>query len=326
MAFNLGSLTAYVVENADQLLVKSIFGAKTVDLIETEGTMLTGVKYAEKINMLASDAIFQDGSGCTRTSSGTTTITQRVIQVAPIAVIEDLCVNDLNKYYLSTALKPGSNNNALPNVFEEKYTDLKAMSVAKQLEIAVWQGDTTSGNANLSKFDGFIKIIDAAGNAIPSNLAKYITGGPVLVATGITSANVKDIVNSMWLALPADIQGYDDIRIMCGWDTFYTYIQSYTAQNLFNFAPTGSEVSIENGTVIIPGTNYKLTAVHGLDTTNRLYSGRMYNFVGATDMLDDDEKWNLIPDQFNDYLRFKVYFKFGVQVAFPDQIVTFKLQ
>jgi len=325
MAFNVTGLTNYVAENEQELLVKSVFGARTVDLLESEGTMMTGVKYAEKINLMATDAIFQDGSGCARTSSGTTTITQRQINVAPIAVIEDLCINDLNKIYLSKALKGGSNNNAMPTAFETAYTDTKAANVAKQLEIAVWQGDTTSGNANLKPFDGYIKIIDAAGTAINANQAKYVTGGPIATGTGITTANVKDIVNSMWMALPADIQGQDDIRIFCGWDTLYIFINAFTQQNLFNFAPTGNEVSIDNGVLIIPGTNYRLTAVHGLDGTNRLYSARMYNFVAATDMLDDDERWELLPDQFNDYLRFKVYFKFGVQVAFPDQIVTFKL-
>jgi hypothetical protein len=244
--------------------------------------------------------------------------------VAPIAVVEDLCINDLNDYYLNKGMQAGYNNK-LPTAFETKYTDAKADTVAKQLEIAVWQGDTTSGNANLNKFDGYIKIIDAAGTAIPANTAGLITGGPIGTGTGITRTNVKAIVDAMWLALPADIQGYDDIRIFCGWDVFYKFISAFTDQNLFNFAPTGSEVSIDNGVVIIPGTNYRLTAVHGLDGTNRLFSTRMYNLVAATDMRDEEERWELIPDQFNDYLRWKVYFRFGVQIAFPDQIVSFKL-
>jgi hypothetical protein len=323
MAFSVGTLTAYVQENENELLVKSILKARTVDLLIQEGTYQQGVKTSSKINLLSTDSIFQSGANCLRTPSGTTTITQRPLNVVPIAVVEDLCIADLDAGFMQKKLKKGWDN-SLP--FEAQYAEAKADTVAKQIEIAVWQGDTTSGNANLNKFDGFIKIIDAAGTAINANTTAFgVTGAPVATGTGIVAANVKSIINAMWLALPADIQGYDDIRIFCGWDVFYKYINAYTDQNLFNFAPTGSEVSIENGVVIIPGTNYKLTAVHGLDGTNRLFAARMYNFVVGTDLEHEEEKWKLMPDQFDNYLRFQMFFRLGVQVAFPDQIVSFKL-
>lgn len=324
MAFSVGTLTSYVRENENLLLTKSIFEAETAKIILNESTVMPGVKYKEKINLMATDAIFQDGTGCTTTSSGTTTLTQREVTVGNIAVVEDLCIEDLVTVYMSKKLKAGSWDNSMP--FEQEYSDYKAKTVAKQLEIAIWQGDTTSLNANLNKFDGLIKLIDAAGTATAANSATYISSGaPIASGTGITTSNVKGIVNAMWLALPADIQGYDDIRIFCGWDTFYKFINAFTDQNLFNFAPTGKEVMVESGEVRIPGTNYKLTAVHGLDSTNRLFATRMYNIVAATDLESDLEKWELIPDQFDEYLRFKVKFRFGVNVAFPDQIVSFKL-
>ena len=321
MALVVSSLTDYVIENEAQLLAKSLFGAKTSDLIRTEGTVMTGVKFAQKINLLDTDAIFQSGTGCTRTSSGTTNITQRTVTIGDIAVVEDICVKTLNNKYTSKALAGGSETNKLP--FESEYTDLKAATIAKQLEVAIWQGDTSHGNANLSKFDGLLKLIDAA-SPVLANVAAYNGTGVISAGTGITTSNVKAIVNSMWLALPADITGADDIRIFCGWDTFNKYINSYTDQNLFNFAPTGSEVSAANGVVIIPGTNYKLTAVHGLDATSRLIAARMSNVFAGTDLEGEEDKFTLMEDQFKDYLRFKVHFKYGVNVAFPDQVVSFK--
>lgn len=317
-------LTDYVHENDEILLVKSMFGGKTADLVANEGNLMTGVKFAEKIAILATDAIFQDGTGCTRVSSGTTSLSQRTVTVGNIAVVEDICVADLDKKFTSRKLAKGSNNNKLP--FEQEYSDLKAATVAKQLEIAIWQGDTTHGNANLNKFDGYIKIIDAAGTAINANVPAYIAAGaPIAVGTGITPANVKAVVNAMWLSLPADIAGQDDVRIFCGWDTFNKFINAFTDQNLFNFAPTGSEIKAENGEVKIPGTTYTLTAVHGLDGTNRLFGLRMSNMVEATDLENEEEDFSMMEDQFKDYLRFKVKFKFGVQVGFPDQITSFKL-
>lgn len=323
MALSVSSLTSYIIENEDLLVVKSLFGGKTSDLIRSEGTVMTGVKFAEKINILATDAIFQNGTGCTRVSSGNTSLTQRQVTIGEIAVVEDICVKTLNTVYMSKKLAKGSDVNTLP--FEQEYSDLKAATVAKQLEIAIWQGDTTSLNANLSRFDGLIKLIDAAGTAVQANATAYLGTSAILAVTGFISTNIKAAVNSMWLALKADVTGQDDIRIFCGWDVFNKFINAFTDQNLFNFAPTGSEVSAANGVVIIPGTNYRLTAVHGLDGTNRMFSMRMSNLFAGVDLENEYESFSMMEDQFKDYLRFKVQFKYGVNVAFPDEIVTFTL-
>jgi len=77
--------------------------------------------------------------------------------------------------------------------------------------------------------------------------------------------------------------------------------------------------------VIIPGTNYKLTAVHGLDGTNRLFALRMSNIFLGVDLENEEDKFEMMEDQFKDYIRFKVQFKQGINVAFPDEIVSFKL-
>lgn len=318
MSLNVGSLVSYVIENENLLVIKSIFGARTADLIREEGNVLTGVKFAEQINILDSDAIFQNGDGCTRVSSGTTSLTQRKVTVGAVAVVEDICVKTLRTTYMSKKLTKGSDENTIP--FEKEYTDLKSTTVAKQVEIALWQGDTASGNANLSRFDGLIKQIDTAAVSVNANP----TG--ITVGTGIVAANVKAIVDNMWLLLPADVKGQDGIRIFCGWDDFGTYLAAYRDQNLFNFSANGSEVKATNGEVVIPGTNYKLTAVHGLDGTHRLFSIRMSNIWEGTDIEDEEStNWSIMEDQFKDFLRYKVQFKMGVNVAFPNEIVSFKL-
>ncbi|MFT3679428.1 MAG: hypothetical protein QM791_04095 [Ferruginibacter sp.] len=324
MAFDVSTLTDYVIENETALYTKSLFGARTADLIMESGNVMTGVKNAEQINILGTDAIFQNGDSCTRTSSGTTTVTQRKVTVGAITVVEDWCVKTLRKKYTGKALPKGSDENSF--AFEKDLVDLKAGTIAEQLEIALWQGDTGSGDANLNRFDGFVKLIDAAASSVGANSATYIaSGAPIASSTGITLSNVKGIVNAMWLALPARVAGKDDVRIFCGWDTFNKYVNAYTDQNLFNFAPSGSEVSAENGVVIIPGTNYKLTAVHGLDGTNRLFGMRLSNMYMGTDLENEEEKFSVLPDQFKNYLHFQADFKAGVNVAFPNEISQFKL-
>lgn len=325
MAISLSTLTDYVIEKENELVVKSLFDGRTSDLIRSEGTVQTGVKFAEQVNVLTTDAIFQNGEGCTRTSSGTTSVSQRKIVIGDIVVVEDLCVKTLNKKYLSKALAAGSNTNVLP--FEQELTDLKSAMIAEQLEIAIWQGNLLSaGDSTNARFDGYVIIIDGAGNAIPANTAALgVTGGPVSTATGIVASNVVSIVNAMWLGLPARVQGKKDVRIFCGWDVFYKYVAAYTALNLFAFAPKGNEVGAEGGEIVIPGTNYKLTAVHGLDGTSRLFSIRMSNMFAGVDLQGEEDTFRMQPDQYNDFLHFDAHFKYGVQVAFPAEIVQFKL-
>ena len=319
MSLDVSTLVDYVIENQDLLVSKSLFSGRTVDLIAAEGNVMTGVKFAEQINILSTDAIFQNGAGCTRTPSGTTSITQRKVTVGEVAVVEDICVKTLNKKYLSKKLAAGSIAEKQKIPFEKEYTDLKAGTISEQLEVAIWQGDTDSVNENLKRFDGYIKLIDAAGSAVNGNPTGITTG------TGITTANVKGIVSGIWTLLPARIQGKSDVRIFCGWDVFALFVSAYTDANLFNFAPSGTEVKAEIGEVVIPGTYYKLTAVHGLDGTDRLFAMRTSNMFAGVDMENEEEKWEILPDQFKNYLRFNAEFKYGVNVAFPDEIVEFTL-
>lgn len=317
MAYDVSALTNYTKENEAQLTTRSLFGAKTLKIVYAEGTVMTGVKSSEKINEMSTDAIFQNGGACGFTSSGNTVFTQRTVTVGKIKVNEALCPATLETKYTQKALKAGSRNDSIP--FEQEYSELKAGITSEQLEVAAWQGDTAHGNVNLNKFDGYIKLID--------NSAAAVNGNPtgITVATGITVSNVKAIVNGVWAKLPARVQGKDDVRIFCGWDIFVLFIQAYTDANLFNFAPGGKEVAEASGEVIIPGTFYKLTAVHGLDGTNRLFALRTSNMYIGTDLENEEEKFEIFFAKEADEVRYVNVFKYGVQVAYPDEIVSFKL-
>lgn len=317
MAYNVSALTDYTIENQELLVMKSLFGSRTMQLIQAEGNVMTGVKSSEKINILDTDATFQTGGTCGFLSSGSTTFTQRTVTVGKIKVNESLCPKALEAKYTQKALQVGSRYDKIP--FEEQYTNQKAGKIAEQLETAFWKGDTSSSDANLNKFDGLIKLLDAA--------ATYANGNPsgITTATGITASNVKGIVANMWIQMRAAMMGKEDIRIFCGWDTFNLFISAYTDLNLFHFAPAGSEVSAANGEVIVPGTNYKLTAVHGLDGTNRLFTIRMSNIFLGTDLENEEERWEIFFAKEADEIRFIVEFKDGINVAFPDEVVSFKL-
>ena len=71
MSFNISALSNYTIENQDLLVTSAVLGAKTATLIKNQGNVMVGVKSAEKINIMDTDAVFQAGGTCGFNASGT---------------------------------------------------------------------------------------------------------------------------------------------------------------------------------------------------------------------------------------------------------------
>jgi len=317
MAFSVSSLADYTRENEALLVTNSVLGAKTAALIKSSGNVMVGVKSSEQINVMDTDAFFQAGGTCGFNASGTTSFTQRPVVVGKIKVNEALCPKALEAKYLQKALPTGSRYDSIP--FEQEYSDKKASVIAAQLETAIWQGSLLSADGNLNKFKGFIRhSLEASASIIAANTSTYISGGPV---ASITSANVIAVFDAVYLAIPAKVVAKDDMTIFCGQDLFRTY--TIALKNSANFhyqidAKADSEF-------ILPGTSIKVIAVAGLNGTNKIYACRLSNMFLGTDLLNEEEKFEIFYAKEADEVRFVSEFKMGVNFAFPDEWVEFKL-
>jgi hypothetical protein len=311
MAFSISTLTNYTKENEAQLVTSSVLGAKTAALIKSAGNVMVGVKSAETINVMDTDAFFQAGGTCGWNASGTTSFTQRTVTVGKIKVQEALCPKTLESKYLQKALPTGSQYDSIP--FEQDYSDKKAKTIASQLETALWQGDTTSANGNLNKFDGLVKLIGAASGVVDANVSGYISGAPL---SSISSTNVVSLFDGIYKAIPAKVVSADDMVIVCGMDTFRTYTIALKNANMFNYAFDGKADS----EFTLPGTNIKVIALQGLNGTNDVYALRLSNMFLGTDLLNEEEKFEIFFAKEADEVRFAAEFKMGVNIAFPDEI------
>ena len=316
MAFDVSALAAYTEQNEALLVTDSVLGAKTAALIKSAGNVMVGVKSAETINIMDTDAIFQAGGSCGFTASGSTTFTQRTVTVGKIKVNESLCPKDLEAKYLQKALPTGSMYDSIP--FEQEFADKKAKTIAAQLETSLWQGDTTSGNTNLSKFDGLVKLIGAAAGVVAANVSTYISGAPL---STITAGNVISIFDGVYQAIPAQVVAADDMTIFCGQDVFRTYTVALKNANQFHYS---IDVKADSE-FILPGTPIKVIALQGLNGTNKVYAMRLSNLFLGTDLLNEEEKFEIFYAKEADQVRFVSEFKMGVNVAFPDEIVKFIL-
>jgi hypothetical protein len=314
MALDLTGLTNYVKENELQLTSAAIFSAKTASLIEAQGNVQVGIKSAETINVMTTDAVFQAGGTCGFNSSGTTTITQRTITVGKIKIQESICPKVFEAKYTQKALREGSSYDYM--AYGAEYSAQKVERIGAALETAIWQGDTGSGNAQLNKFMGIGTIIDALGFGGAGDPIAGNTGA----LTTLTSSNVIAAVDGVFAALPAALLDKSDVVIFCGNDTFREYVIALRNQNLFHYP-----VDAANMELVVPGTSIKLIGVNGLNGTDKMFGLSMANLYLGTDLLNEQDRFELFYAKEADEMRFVVEFKMGVQVAFPDEVVYFKL-
>lgn len=305
MPFNLAGLADYTREHNLPLLRKSLFGSRTAELIKKAGTIQTGIKSADALNLMDTDAVLQSGN-CEFNSSGTTTLTQRELKVADLKVNESLCPRDLEKKWTQHDVVSGSAPDAVP--YEEVYTTRKADRVARQLENLIWKGDTSSGSDDF--FDGYIKHLDDADNYVTANANEE---------TAITKANVEAIIDEVYEEIPSDVIAEGDVHIFVGDDVYRKYVMALKDSNLFHFAPDGSNLDFS----FPADARVTISAVYGLNGTDRVVAGRANNFFIGVDLEDEEEKFELWYSKDNRQVRFAMDFKYGTQIAFPEQVVMF---
>lgn len=314
MSYNLAGLTAYTNEQTLPLITKSLFNARTVSLI----TKQVGVKYVSALNLMDTTTAFTYGNTCGFNGSGNTTdFTQRTITAVHTKVHEAICPKTLEQYWMQTQLTAGSMPTTIP--FEQAYAEQKVLSIQKALETAVWQG---TGSGSPASITGFASIFNTA-SVTDLNASAYGWATDLSFATlQSTPTNAIKLLNTFETYLPADIKGYDDVVIFCGIDVFTAVKQGLVAENYFNISYLNG---VENNELTLPGSNIRLIGVNGLNGTYDLYAGRLAHFIFGTDLLNEEERFEIFYAKEADEVRFVCEFKAGVQIAFPDQCARFMM-
>ena len=317
MAFSVGNLTNYTKEDQTQLLVKAMFSGKTASLLQGANQIVTDVKSSKALPILSSTIMFQ-ADGCANTTSGTTTITDRDIVVGKVKVFENLCPKDLEAKYTQIGLPAGAPVDL--GVFQTQIGEEKAMGIAEAIETAIWQG-SLSGSGNNSFWDGYLTILTAlgfggAGDPIQGNPS---TGGGWTQLTSLTSSNIDDAITKIYSSLPAALLGRSDLFLGMGTDTFRTYRSWLVSANLYHYN-ANEAATLE---ILDPISGIKIYGLPGMDGTNKIVCSYWANFFLGTDMMNEEEQFKFWYSEDDDIVKFKANFKYGCQIAFPDQVVYF---
>ena len=304
MAINVSSLGTYVEEQKLPLLRNAVLGARTA----YHFNLMTGVKGATALNLLTTNVEFGNGADCGWNEAGTSTLSQRTLTPGQIKVNMSFCDKKLLKTWANYEVRVAAGQKTLP--FEEEFMAGVGESISAKLETALWQGDTASDDANLNKFDGVIKIAEAA------TLAKTVTYA--------ASDTVTSVVDKIYKEIPSAAYSRGEVVVYMGADKYRAYIQELIKGGSLVITTGVQDVAMPE-TILIPGTNVRVIGVDGLNGTGKMFASYKDNFVYGVDMTGDEEKYDFWYSQDNREHRLAVEFSAGTQIAYPDMVVEAKL-
>jgi hypothetical protein len=312
MALDLSGLTAYIDEQSFPMQTKALIGGRTASML----TPQLGVKGKTKINLMDSDVVMQDGSGCAWNADGNIDLTQREIDAKQVKINMEFCPKDLNAYYWRTQMPAGTHQEALP--FEEQFANYLVEKVQDEIEKVIWGGDVAAGVGNLGMFDG---LLIPTASFTDCNAA---TGSfPTPLTTGLSISNILEAIERIYVETPSAAVAQSDFKIFLGTDKFRTLAAALMNGN--GLSSAGGQLNnytsdFDPLRLIFPGTNIEIVGVGGLEGFNAAYGMSMSNAFLGIDLDADStslETWYSQDDR-----KYKVAMEFtmGTQFAYPDQV------
>ena len=305
-SFDLSSLQTYTDELGGLLLTEAVAKAKTAEACYIQ----SGIKGTQAINLLSSTLNVSAG-GCGWSPSGTTTFTQRDISVCAYRVNEALCPADLNTYWAGQFLNAGSYNESVP--FEAQIAKLKQEQISMFIENKIWQA-ATSASGGTDCFNGLLKLTSTAVTS-----SEQVNFTPTGTTAAITSSNALTQVDLLIASLPDAVLNRTDLVVMMSNQAYRNYVVALRTANYFHYTPEGAGVDF---ITYHPATNIKVIGVPGLSGSNRVILAPASEVVIGVDLMDDSERLDMFYSKDFDEVRVRCNFKLGVQIAFPDNIVS----
>lgn len=287
---NLSALTEYVNVHRDELYTKATLGAKSLDYID----ILPNVKYKDQINFLDSTVELQDGSECGFNPNGSDIFSERYVETVAVKVEKSWCWKDFEKTFANYQLNWEAGREKLP--FEEKIAENQMAAIQEKVEDLVWQGDATLG------ISGLIADIKAE------------TGSVISFETGQTvSAKIDAMVAAASVKMLKK-----GVNLFISMTDFRNYIQEQNGA-CCNNKPVLDAAS--DSISYFGDSRVKIIPVIGLEGTGAMVLATADALVWATDIEGSENVYRLWYDEKDDMFDFRVLFRAGTAVRFPDMAI-----
>jgi hypothetical protein len=301
--FNLSGLAPYTDQVGGELLRKAILEGETAKIIHVQ----PGVVGSQAINLLNSNLVVQEGT-CGWDASGSTIYTQRNIATCQYKVNESLCPRELSTYWLGQLLQPGDYNETVP--FEEEISILKTQQISQYCENLIWGAQSAT-----TCFSGFKELFAQQGTGTTT-----VTGGIVITGqTPISSTTALSPVDNLIEAIPDDVVNRTDWVVFMSHAAYRKYLINYRTANYYHYNP---ESSYEDFKTFHPATNILVHPVGGLNGSNLVCLVPAGYMVLGVNLMSDSETLKMWYAVDFDEVRVRSNFNLGVQIAWPQYVIT----
>lgn len=292
--------TTYAGKDAVDFFSQALLAGGTKDMFR----VVPGVKSKIKLPQYDAGELIKD-AGCSWSPAGEGTLSQKSFEVCDKEFQLELCVTTFEANFLGEYLRPGSNTGEVaPELFTNYMLNEVKKKVQNDLELAIWQGNATGATYPQNICDGILRKLTADTTVID------------VTATTVSSANVIAEITKVYNAIPQTILTNPDLVIFVPTSIYRFYQQAIAAASNEAYYVGAKEPNFLG----IP-----LVWSPGLPN-NTMVAGVKTNFILLTDLLDDYETIQIVP-QWNvaavDTLRIAGRFKFGVDYLIGSEVVLY---
>jgi len=296
MAFVVSSLTAYV-EKATELLRAGVLFSEDFARFSVQD----GINYKQYLNYVAAQPYVQAGA-CGLSQSGSTTLTEKEIEVATYAFRQSYCLQDLVQKAVPQAHSTLKGEWATP--MEQSMTEGIVEKIKEKVDTDIWTGS----GADL--IDGYFTLLSGCSGAI--SLDTY-------TATTATIDNIDEIVNDFIDNITNAMWSRGKLTLHVSIPVYNLYKRNRLAANYYRdqnagFGPFEMDVFGYEGMVTIKGEP-------GIGTSNYMLLTWDKNLYIGTDEVNEISEAKWIYDEVTDYVWFKSSFKLGTQIAFCGEVI-----
>ena len=294
------SLTGnFAGEKASGYLYPAILAANTIG----SGIVTTheNVKYKLNVRNLATTGFLANAT-CDFTSTGEVALSDVVLEPKELQVNIELCKANLRTQWESLEMRGAITGQEIPASFQEFFIQKNLELIAKDFEVAVWQGTTGAGS-----FEGLEAKLAANTDVIDVNNS----------GTPLSAANIIAELGKVVAAIPNEVYVADDFKIIIPISAAKFYIAAQAALGYLDKFHVGkTELNFQGIDLVI---------ANGL-SNNKMVAARSSDLHFGTNVLTDLAELRVIDmaeTDGSDNVRFVARMTGGTQVTNGSNIVYY---
>ena len=302
------SLTGnFAGEKASGYLYPAILAANTIG--SGIVTVHENIKYKLNVRNLATTGFLANAT-CDFTSTGEVALSDVVLEPKELQVNIELCKANFRTQWESLEMRGAITGQEIPASFQEFFIQKNLELIAKDFEVAIWQGTTGGGS-----FEGL--------------QAKLLANGAVVdvVGTTLSAANILAELAKVYDAIPDEVYVADDVKIIIPISASKFYQQALASIGAGYSGGTGAGYKSESYVGAKP-LNYQgidLVVANGLGA-NKMIAARTSDLHFGTNVLTDLAELRVIDmaeTDGSDNVRFVARMTGGTQITNGANIVYY---